>query len=103
MKQLCERIEAVEDMGVQTDHAEQLLKAAKIVARIRTAMVRALGERALVRCFVCVPSVCSVIRDVFCMLTFFVQFARCVLVHVLAVCSVLSAEYGVLSAVCCMP
>ncbi len=41
VKQLSERIEAVEDMGVQTVHAEQLLKAAKIVLRIRTAMVRA--------------------------------------------------------------
>ena len=40
VKHLTERIEAVEDMGVQTAHAEQLLKAAKIVVRIRTAMVR---------------------------------------------------------------
>ena len=39
VKHLTERIEAVEDMGVQTAHAEQLLKAAKIVVRIRTAMV----------------------------------------------------------------
>jgi hypothetical protein len=31
----------VEDMGVQTVHAEQLLKAAKIVYRIRSAMVGA--------------------------------------------------------------
>jgi hypothetical protein len=41
VKQLSERIEAVEDMGVQTVHAEQLLKAAKIVYRIRSAMVGA--------------------------------------------------------------